>query len=261
MEGKKIMIDEISKLARAAGQMMIDSHLKNNSVYTKEGKGNFTTDFDIKIQNFIKEELNKLIPDAAFIGEENGQDLNALKKLTFIVDPIDGTTNFIRNYRHSCVSICLMKDYMPYIGVVYNPYLDELFCAQINKGASLNNKPIHVSENHLSDSVISFGTSPYNTEKADQTFETAKILFKKAVDIRRCGSAALDICYVAAGRCDLYFEYILSPWDFAAASLILSQAGGIICTSGFNEIRYTEKCAVMAANRVILDEIKDLIIF
>ncbi len=255
------MLDEISEIARQAGLLIKSCSVSPNKASEKEGKGNFVTEFDMKIQRFLKEKLKDLIPEAEFFGEENGEDDMRPCRLAFVVDPIDGTTNFIRDFKHSCISICLLKDNLPYIGVVYNPYLDEMFCAQTKNGAYLNGNPIRVSNMGLNNSLISFGTSPYYIDKADKTFETAKTLFKYAADLRRCGCAALDICYVAAGRCDLYFEYTLSPWDFAAGSVILKEAGGIIITSGYKELDYTKKCAVVASNPVIFKEFKNLIDF
>ena len=253
------MIAEIKNIARNAGQKMLNAGEK--AITTKSGKGNFVTQYDSIIQNFINEELENLLPYASFMGEEDGKDIYNMSEYVFVVDPIDGTTNFIRDFRHSCVSIGLLKNGKPYIGVIYNPYLDEMFYAKLGGGAFLNGRSIHVSSGGLKNSLVSFGTSPYYPEIKDKTFETAEKIFEFAADIRRCGSAALDICYVASGRTDLYFEYLLSPWDFAASSVILTEAGGIIKTSGYKDPDYSKKNAILASNPCAYNEFKKLIDF
>ena len=115
---------------------------------------------------------------------------------------------------------------------IYNPYLDELDTAEKGGGAYLNGQPIHVSEKPLSESIILFGTSPYYPELAKKSFELLINLFNRALDVRRFGSAAYDLCMVAAGRAELFFEMQLSPWDYAAGSLIVKEAGGSICGFG-----------------------------
>ena len=114
------------------------------------------------------------------------------------------------------------------IGVVYNPYSNEMFYAQRGKGAFLNGQPLHVSSNRLEEGLVCFGTSPYYAELIDQTFDLVKTLHKASLDVRRSGSAALDLCDIASGRCELFFECRLSPWDYAAGSLIVQEAGGRI---------------------------------
>ena len=143
-----------------------------------------------------------------------------------IVDPIDGTTNFIKDYHTSCISVGIINDGIKAAGVVYNPYLNEMYYAIKGEGAFLNDKRIHVSDEPLSNGIVLFGTSPYYEELNEKSFEMAFDYFKKALDIRRSGSAAIDLCSIAAGRAEVYFELRLSPWDYAAASLILTEAGG-----------------------------------
>lgn len=255
------MIEEIKEIARKAGQKMLDAGKESREITTKSGKGNFVTQFDSMIQSYIKSELEKKFPNAAFIGEEDGDDIYNASEYVFAVDPIDGTTNFIRDFKHSCVSIGLLKNDRPYIGVVYDPYLDEMFYAAAGSGAFLNGRPIHVSNGGLENSLVSFGTAPYYSELKNKTFETAEKIFELAADLRRCGSAALDICYVAAGRTDLYFEYALSLWDFAAASLILTEAGGVIKSGGYRDLDYSRKNPVVASNPKAFEDFKNLIDF
>ena len=135
------------------------------------------------------------------------------------------------------------------MGVVYNPYLDEMFYGVKGQGAYLNGKRIHVSTEDLSNGIVLFGSAPYNTELAKASFDLAYEYFTKALDIRRSGSAALDLCSLAAGRAELYFEMILSPWDFAAGALILEEAGGIVTKINGEPLPCFEKSPVLARNK------------
>lgn len=169
-----------------------------------------------------------------------GEEGDGAKELTdgycFIIDPIDGTTNFVKGFQHSAISVGLAKDKELIAGVVLDPDLDNLFYAEKGKGAYLNGKRIQASACTLKDSLVLFGTCPYERELAEKTFELTKEIFYKCLEVRRSGSAALDICYVAAGKADLYYELILRPWDIAAASVILKEAGGICMTADGGEI-------------------------
>ena len=244
------MINKITEIIKQAGDIMLSANHDENRIHSKSGTANFVTEYDIKVQDFLYAALAKLIPEANFIGEES--DTNDTAKLTdgysFIIDPIDGTTNFIHDYGHSCISVALLKDGEVIIGAVYNPYRDELFHAEKNRGAYLNGKPIHTSTRELCDSLVCFGTAPYYRELADKTFTILKWLYLNVRDIRRSGSAALDLCYVACGRCDLFFEMILSPWDYTAGSLIITEAGGIITAIDGAAVTFDAPSSVVAGN-------------
>ena len=149
----------------------------------------------------------------------------------------------------SCISIGLIRNGKRYLGVVYNPYLDETFSAIKGEGAFLNGKPIHVSTEDMDNSILLFGSSPYNTELAKASFDLAYRYFEKCLDIRRSGSAAIDLCSVAAGRAEIYFELILSPWDFAAGALIVEEAGGVVTNMDDGEVPCLEKSPVLARNK------------
>jgi len=244
------MLEQIKSVVRDAGLIILQAHNIESSIESKQGSANFVTKYDIEVQNYLYQHLSILFPNADFLGEEDLQRKTVDSEYCFIIDPIDGTTNFILNYKHSAISVALMHNNEIEFGVVYNPYLNELFYAEKGKGAHLNDKPLKVHNLALKDGIVGFGTSPYYPEKADETFSLAKKLFDLALDLRRTGSAALDICYMAANRYVLYFEFYLSPWDFAAASLILTEAGGVIKTLEQNELNYMTPCSVVAANPV-----------
>lgn len=242
------LVDKIADVVRDCGKIMLEAVRTSDMVDAKEGHANFVTTYDKKVQETLKEKLTEILPAAVFVGEEDDIHASIQKGLAFIVDPIDGTTNFIKDYHVSAISVGLINDGRSYIGVVYNPYLDEMFTAERGKGAFLNGKPIHVSRNPLSEGIVLFGTAPYYEELSRKSFDLAYEYFRHALDIRRSGSAAIDLCSIAAGRAEVYFELRLSPWDYAAGSLIVEEAGGVVTTVDGGEITFERPCSVLAAN-------------
>lgn len=219
------MLNDIINIVKKAGEI----YKKAGGDLGIEKKGsavNLVTKYDKRIQDFLFKELEKIVPGCRFLGEEGDENKSLTNGYCFIIDPIDGTTNFIKGYQHSAISVALAKDREIIIGVVLDPDLNNLFYAEKGKGAFLNGKPIHVSDCGMEKSLVLFGTCPYEHELAHKTFALTEKIFYRAVEVRRGGSAALDICYVASGKADLYYEMILRPWDWAGASLILSEAGG-----------------------------------
>lgn len=248
-------------IAKAAGQIILDAHCENNDIELKPGEANFVTRYDKSVQEFLKAELTKLYPDAAFIGEESGEDGYKNADTLIVVDPIDGTTNFIKNMRHSSVVIGIIKDKIPYKSVVYNPYDDEVFYAKRGGGAYLNGKRIFVSQSHLCDGLVGFGSVPYYAELYSKTFDLIKELMPACADVRRLGSAALDLCFVACGRFDLFFEYRLSLWDYCAAGLIVTEAGGIIRGEGGKVLDFNGPSAIIAASPTAYSDFNEKFVF
>lgn len=244
----RTLVEKIADAVRECGKIMLDAVRTADMVETKEGHANFVTVYDRKVQENIREKLLEILPEAVFVGEEEDIHASIEKGFAFIVDPIDGTTNFIKDYHASAISVGLTKDGEKYIGVVYNPYLDEMFTAERGKGAFLNGKPIHVSRNPLSEGIVLFGTAPYYEELSKKSFQMGYAYFKKALDVRRSGSAAIDLCSIAAGRAELYFELCLCPWDFAAGALIVEEAGGVVTTVEGGAVTLGQKCSVLATN-------------
>ena len=244
----RTLVEKIADAVRECGKIMLDAVRTANMVEPKEGHANFVTVYDKKVQETLRKKLLEILPEAVFVGEEDDVHVSIKKGFAFIVDPIDGTTNFIKDYHVSAISVGLAKDGEKYIGVVYNPYLDEMFTAERGKGAFLNGRPIHVSRNPLSEGIVLFGTAPYYEELSKKSFQMAYAYFKKALDVRRSGSAAIDLCSIAAGRAELYFELRLSPWDFAAGALIVEEAGGVVTTVEGGAVTLGQKCSVLATN-------------
>lgn len=242
------ILDEIIAAAKECSQVMLQADRSNIGIKDKAGKANFVTTYDCKIQEMLQAKLVQILPEAEFFGEEEDCQIDRNAEYIFVVDPIDGTTNFIKDYHMSCISIGLIRNGKRYLGVVHNPYLDETFYAISGEGAYMNGNAIHVSKDDLTNSIVLFGSSPYNTELAKASFERAYEYFQKCLDIRRSGSAALDLCAIASGRAEIYFELILSPWDFAAGALIVEEAGGVVTTVEGGELPCLEKSSLLARN-------------
>lgn len=242
------MRESISAIVREAGRIVLEAG-RDKGVHEKSGHQDLVTKYDAEVQRFLERRLLALLPEAGFLGEEElGEDVHADREYLFIVDPIDGTTNFVKGFPHCGISVGLARRGRMVAGVIYDPYLDELFSAGLGEGAFLNGTPIHVSASGMDDAVSVMGTSPYYRQYADVTFAMGRRLFERNLDVRRTASAALDLCYVAAGRVDCYFECLLSPWDYAAGSLILQEAGGIATDLSGAPLRFDRKCSLAAAN-------------
>jgi len=243
------LLDEILQITKKCGKIMLSALNIEASVTEKSGNANFVTAYDNIVQQALFEGLQKILPEAVFIGEEEKEQKELGDGFTFIIDPIDGTTNFIKGYKYSSISVGLLRNREPYMGVVYNPYLDEIFYAKKGEGAYVNQQQIHASQHSLAEGIVVFGTAPYYPELTNDTFALMRSLFDQALDIRRSGSAALDLCNIAAGRCELYYEYRLSPWDYTAGALIVMEAGGKITTISREELPYGKSCSCLAGGQ------------
>ena len=235
---------------------LFDNHEKAGHIKAK-GEQDFVTEVDTAVQRLVGEKLKELYPEVQMMGEEKDNSDIDFSKDVWILDPVDGTTNLIHDFRFSALSLGFSSEGDLKFGVVYQPYTDELFVAEKGKGAFLNGKQIHVSNAQtIHDSLISFGTNPYlRGELSDKDFESISRIFRVCVDVRRLGSAALDLCYVAAGRCDGFFERRLKPWDFAAGTVILREAGGEIVDYDGKKIDHTDASSVVATNGKITNEL------
>jgi myo-inositol-1(or 4)-monophosphatase len=206
--------------------MMTEQKKFNASSIEMKSFNNLVSYVDKKSEERFIEELKKLIPNSGFIGEEGIEKLST-KEFTWIIDPLDGTTNFAHSIPVFCTSVALMFEGRIILGVVYDPNRKEVFHAFEGGGAFLNNVLIEVSTtNELSNSLIATGFPYDDFTRLNAYLNTFSYLAKNTRGIRRLGSAALDLCYVACGRFDVFFEYALSPWDVAAGSLIVKEANG-----------------------------------
>ncbi len=245
------IINEICLLVKDCGNVILSADREKMAIDIKSGVADLVTEYDKKIQELLEIGLKRILPEAKFIGEEGSSDKLSDEGYAFIVDPIDGTTNFVKDYHHSAISVALLKGREVVAGVVYNPYLDEVFYAIKGQGAFLNGKKITVSSQPLDKALVLFGSAPYDKELFPKTIKILSEYFYKALDIRRSGSAALDLCFVACGRADIYFELQVSPWDFAAGKLIIEEAGGVVTTLDGAPLSFEGKTTILAKNNVI----------
>ena len=206
------MLEQIIEIVRACGDILLHANREETHVEVKEGRANFVTAYDKAVQDILQEKLMAMHPQAHFVGEEDDVHASIAQGDAFIVDPIDGTTNFLKDYHCSVISVAMTRDGRQEIGVIYNPYLDEMFYAQRGKGAYCNGKPIHVSEKPLSEGLVLFGSAPYYPELIDASFRTLRACFDRSLDVRRSGSAAYDLCCIAA------FVYIIGESGLSCAS-------------------------------------------
>jgi len=230
---------------REAAELVMHAH--NILSETKSGSRDVVTEYDRRVQQFLEDKMRQALPEVHFFCEELGEREDLHSEHMFIIDPIDGTMNFVRGFNHSCISMAYAHEGAVCAACVYNPYVDELFTAVKGQGAYLNGRRLQIQNRPLSDSVVCFGTSPYYEELTDRTFELTKAAFKAALDVRREASAELDLCSVAASRAGIFFELRLSMWDFAAGALIISEAGGRCCTLEGEELPYDGRASSVAA--------------
>lgn len=255
-EELKALAEKIVVIAKQAGVLIVNS--KINQVKEKGAVSNVVTDVDSKCQKFIIAECSKCLVQSYFLAEEDDQQMIG-DEYTWVIDPIDGTSNYMYDYHHSCISIALYYQKKGLIGVVYNPYLDECFVGIEGIGSTCNQKPIHVSDNELNKALVMFGTAPYDKQLAEQTFKVMHKVFLKTRDIRRSGSAALDLCYLAAGRVDAFYEQMLQPWDYGAGNIILKNAQGVIEAITIGAIEDLKPTGLICSNGKCHEAFKALI--
>lgn len=243
------IIYKIEDIVRECGKIMLNIDYSNIGLEQKEGLGNFVTKYDKLIQNKLKKELLSLIPTASFMGEENEENnTNISNDYTFVVDPIDGTCNFSRNMKLSIISVALLKNKKQYISVCFNPYLDEMYIAQKGKGAYLNGKRLSVSNKKIENGLLLVGSSPYYKDLRNKSKEVFNCFYEHMLDFRRTGSAAIDLCLIASGKAEVYFELILQPWDYVGASLFVLEAGGLVTSLSGKELKFDKPMSILATN-------------
>ena len=250
-----MLINSIINIVREASKLMLNDF----EISQKDGFSNIVTSSDIAVQDFLCEKLASLLPGSGFICEE--EDINdASHEYTWIIDPIDGTANYSRGIGQCAICVGLRHGDHMEASVVYLPRTNELFHAERGKGAFLNGKPIHVSDRPFQNGIMCTALAVYHKEYAKICSDIICDTFMQCNDIRRFGAAAPELCYLAMGRCELYFEYLLSPWDFAAASLILTEAGGCLCDLQGNALTCISPSGVLAANtKENLDQLTSIV--
>jgi len=251
---KKKFLSVAFKAARLAGKVLMASYgrLQNFQISMK-AKNDFVTEIDKKSEKLIISTIKNYFPDHAIQGEESG--VSHGKDILWIIDPLDGTSNYIHNIPIFSVSIGIMKNNIMKAGVIYDPIHQETFWAEKGKGAYLNKKKIRVTKvRPLSEALMATGIPFKARNRFDEYMESFHKISLGSVGIRRGGSAALDLAYVACGRFDGFWELDLSPWDIAAGSLIMEEAGSIV-TDMWGKKDHFKNGDILASNGLIHQEL------
>lgn len=225
---RKPAVNIAVQAARKAGTVILRNiHRADAIAVSDKGQLDFVTDADRLAEQEIIREIRRAYPEHAIWGEESGR--SGTSRYVWVIDPIDGTSNFMRGFPHCSVSIALMEEGVVQHGVVYDPVRDEIFHATKGGGAFLNDRRIRVSQRiGLAGALVATGFPFKQRTRLATQMRMVKALLEDAEDLRRTGSAALDLAYVACGRLDGYFEYGLQPWDMAAGALLVREAGGVV---------------------------------
>jgi myo-inositol-1(or 4)-monophosphatase len=243
--------------AKKAGFMLIQNITSEREISFK-GEVNLVTNFDKRSQDIIHHSILRAFPEHSIISEEGLREEKD-SEFKWIIDPIDGTTNYAHKFPVFCISIALTRKSDPLVGVVFDPTRNELFTAIKGRGAFLNDQNIQVSSiEDLDKSLLATGF-PYDIRESEQkNLDHFSNFALRSQAIRRCGSAALDLCYVACGRVDGFWELKLSPWDTAAGALIVKEAGG--CVTDFHNKKFNPgKNQVLATNGKIHEQMIDIL--
>jgi len=253
-------INVMVKVCRKAAKILIRDfgEIENLQVSLK-GPGNFVTASDLKVEKILVEELQKARPTYSILSEEVGQ-INNDESFKWIIDPIDGTSNFLHGIPHFAISIGLEHDKEIICGIIYDPIKDEIFTAEKGNGAYLNNKRMRVSSrSKLKDCIICTGGHKRDSKDRELALEEYKKFSSKVfIPIRKFGSASLDMAYVAAGRCDGYWQRDLSYWDIAAGIILVKESGGFV-TDFDGENRYIQNKTILVTNSKINKEMIEVL--
>ena len=257
---QKPVVNVMVKAARSAGNLILRhmSKLDSLSVFEKS-KQDYASEVDSQAEAEIIRELRRAFPDTAILGEESGA--MGKGRSTFVIDPLDGTSNYLRGWPHFCVSIAQVENGEPVHGVIFDPMRNELFTASKGAGALLNDKKIRVAERKdLKGAMLVTGFPPRERARLAPQLDSIRTMLSEAEDIRRTGSAALDLAYVACGRADAYFEAGVKPWDIAAGILLVREAGGRVCDFRGASDRLLMSGQIVAGNLKISDTLQKAIV-
>lgn len=253
------VLPDLINIIYKAGDMVRDANTRDRSI-TKKGRNDLVTETDVAVEELLKRELARLIPGATFLAEESAKD-GELGEYTWIIDPIDGTTNFAHGLPMVANSVGLWHEGRVVLGVVNLPLLGELFSALEGGGAFMNGKPINVTEQRDLDQCLLATGFPYAIEEhLDDIVNHLKRLLPITRGIRRPGAAALDLAYVACGRYDGFYESALNPWDTAAGWLLVKEAGGRVSEYDAKNEYGFDSSTILATNGRIHEQLSRLLI-
>ena len=246
------------KLAKSTGKIQMSYFGNISSIDNKSSKIDLLTEADKKSEDYIINEIKNKYPSHSILSEECGL-INKNSKYKWIIDPLDGTTNFVHNLPIFAVSIGLQKNDQTICAVVYNPAADKCFYAYDNQPAYLNNTIINVTNTkNINNCLLATGFPYLHDNRYDLSFEIFKDFYDITRGLRRLGAAALDLCFVAMGRFDGYYEYGLEPWDISAGSLIATEAGANVTDWDNSELPY-DGSRILASNGKIHSQMVDIL--
>ena len=256
---------EVERIVAEVARLLTDAPHARLGTQLKTSRRDMVTDYDRRVQLQLVEKLAAAFPGVGFQCEEDvvptdaacqtALDVHRTSGLRFVIDPIDGTANFVHGTRTSAVSVGLVEDDEPVLGVVCNPFVDELFAAARDHGSTLNGVALpKIADCSLADSLVCVGTSLYFPDLYQRTLELLVRRGKEFNDIRRTGSAACDCCYVAHGRFGLFFECTLAPWDYAAGSLVARECGAWVGTMDGGPLVYGSRSSVLVGAPTAVEE-------
>ena len=250
MKNKSDFLRFSIELAKSAGKIQMSYFGKLSSLNKKSTSIDLLTIADKESETYIINKIKKNYPTHSILSEESGE-INNKNEYRWIIDPLDGTTNFVHNLPIFAVSIALQKNNKTICAVVYNPAADKCFYAQKESSAYLNDQKINVSKSdNLNDSLLVTGFPYLHDERYDLSFEIFKEFYDRTRGLRRLGSAALDLCFVAMGRFDGYYEYNLYPWDICAGAFILEKSGGKVTDWDNSKLKLSGE-RILATNNYI----------
>ena len=251
-------IREIYTLIRKVGDFQTSEHRTFVINHIEEKSLNQLVSYvDIESENMLVEGLREITPTASFITEENTV-VNLSRPLQWIIDPLDGTTNFMFHHQQYAISIALQQDNKTVLGCVYVPYMNEIYMAHPG-GAFINGDPLYMEERYpLTNTLIATGFPYYDFNELDEYLEILKILMRKTKGLRRMGSAAIDLAYTAEGKFNAFFELNLKPWDVAAGAYIVERAGGMVIDFDGGD-NYLFGRSIIAGNKHVVPELHDII--
>ena len=241
-----VMVSAAEKASRA---LLRDSGKVEQLQVSRKGPADFVTAADRRAEQIIHRELTKTRPDYSFLMEESGEVKGSDKDNVFIIDPLDGTSNFLHGIPHWCISIALERKGEIVAGVIYDPVKDAMFMAEKNSGAFMRNKRLRVSGRKKPEECLVLGGSPITAHSFHEAYmKELKNVLTHQMTFRRPGAAALDLAYIAAGRAEIFWERALKPWDVAAGYLIVKEAGGIVTGFGENRADPIRSKGILATN-------------
>ena len=248
---------QIEKVARKGGRILKSGLNEAHTVMFK-GVVDLVTEMDCKVEKTIVDTIEMIYPDHEIYSEEQGKG-GITSSIKWVIDPLDGTTNYAHGYTHFCISIALQENDELLLAIIFDPIKDEMFTAVAGNGTFLNDKPVFVSKEPLLDKSLVATGFPYDRRtSSDNNLKEFQNFIVKVQGIRRSGSAALDLAYVACGRLDGFWEPKLQPWDVAAGSLLVKEAGGIITDYSGNEFKIDNQMC-LASNGKIHSQMKEVL--